>query len=90
MVPLAGVHPQTASFGPERRFRFFEHAVQFFKPDGATFFSAILNIAHAMPAVSKLLKPCSESKSTVCGRTLSTPKNEIASCHGDWRLIIKR
>jgi hypothetical protein len=37
MVPLAGVHPQTASFGPERRFRFFE----------------ILNIAHAMPAVSK-------------------------------------
>jgi hypothetical protein len=74
MVPLAGVHPQTASFGPERRFRFFE----------------ILNIAHAMPAVSKLLKPCSESKSTVCGRTLSTPKNEIASCHGDWRLIIKR
>jgi len=36
------------AFGPERRFRSFE----------------ILDIAPAMPAVSKELKPCSEPKST--------------------------
>jgi hypothetical protein len=44
---ITSVHPQTASFGPERRFRSFE----------------ILD--PAMPAVSKLLKPCSEPISTI-------------------------
>jgi hypothetical protein len=55
---LLTVHPQTASFSPERRFRSFE----------------ILDIAHTMPAVSKSLKPCSEPKSTICGRTLTHPE----------------
>jgi hypothetical protein len=43
---VIGAHLQTASFDPGRRFHFFEHVVQFFKPNGATFFSAILGIAH--------------------------------------------
>ncbi len=51
------VQPQIASFGPERRFRSFE----------------ILDIAYTMPVVSKSLMPCSESKSTTCGRTLDKP-----------------
>jgi hypothetical protein len=30
-----------------------------------------------MPAVSKLLKPCSELKSTICGRTLVKKMRKI-------------
>ena len=41
---MKSAHSQTTSFSPERRFRSFEHVVQFFKPNGATF-SAILDIA---------------------------------------------
>jgi hypothetical protein len=43
-----------ASFGPERRSRVF----------------AILNVAYATPAVAKMLRPCSEPKSTISGWTL--------------------
>jgi hypothetical protein len=58
------VHPETASFGPERRF------CDFFKASTAQAHFCNPQDSVTMPAGAKMLKPCSEPKSTVSGWTI--------------------